>query len=59
MFCGLPPGQLLAFVPQLLRDSWIELTQYFTTLSTWQWGVLSASVVCFTFLCLRGHRIHN
>lgn len=40
-------------------DSWAELVIYFHSMSVTQWGVVSASVVAFGFLCLRGNGIRH
>ena len=40
-------------------DAWAELVRYFNTMNTTQWGVLSASVVAFGFLCLKGTGINR
>lgn len=49
---------ILAFSITLwFSDAWGELVRYFNTMSTWQWGVVSACSVAFGFLCLKGHSL--
>jgi hypothetical protein len=46
---------ILAFSLSIwFQDAMGELTRYFTTMNTTQWGIVSACAVGFGFLCLRG-----
>ena len=36
-----------------IDDLWLYLTQ----LDQWQWSTLSAAVIAFSFMCLKGTRI--
>lgn len=49
---------MVATIQQWFLDNWGELTRYFSSMNTWQWGVVSACAVAFGFLCLRGHKIN-
>jgi hypothetical protein len=40
-------------------DSWADLVQYFHTMNTIQWGILSACAVAFGFLCLKGSGVNR
>lgn len=40
-------------------DVWTELTRWFSTMNTTQWGIVSASAVIFGFLCLRGSDVNR
>ncbi|MEM9825195.1 MAG: hypothetical protein AAF958_01335 [Planctomycetota bacterium] len=50
---------LLADILRWFLDSWGDLTRYFSTMTTWQWGIASGCVMIFSFLCLRGYRIEH
>jgi hypothetical protein len=46
---------ILAFsLSQWFQDAVAELSGYFATMNTTQWGIVSACAVGFGFLCLRG-----
>jgi len=40
-------------------DVWTELTRWFNTMNTTQWGIVSAAAVIFGFLCLQGSGINR
>ncbi|MAI71882.1 MAG: hypothetical protein CMM01_13335 [Rhodopirellula sp.] len=40
-------------------EAWTELSCYLRSMGVTQWGVVSASVVAFGFLCLRGNGIRH
>jgi hypothetical protein len=40
-------------------EAWGDLTRYFNTMNTIQWGVLAACAVIFGFLCLKGSGINH
>lgn len=40
-------------------EAWAEVVRSFRSMSVTQWGVVSASVVAFGFLCLRGNGIRH
>lgn len=46
---------ILAFsLSQWFQDATTELSSYFSTMNTTQWGIVSACAVAFGFLCLKG-----
>jgi len=47
---------MLAFsLTDYFWDSWWELKHYFSHLNRTQWAIMSACVVAFGFLCMRGN----
>jgi len=40
-------------------DAWADLTTYFSSLTSIQWGILATCAVAFGFLCLKGPGINR
>ena len=40
-------------------EAWADLVTYFNSMSTTQWGIVSACAVAFGFLCLKGTAINR
>lgn len=50
---------MLAELTRWFLDAWGDLARYFGSMSTWQWGIASACVMVFSFMCLKGYKIDN
>jgi hypothetical protein len=55
----MPTAIQMYFLSSWFFDAWGELVRYFNTMSTTQWGIVSACAVAFGFLCLKGSGLNR